>query len=184
MTERRLKIKAETWTPAPRNVRRTCVRAVPCTPGWSRRIPLRQHPVAVPRSKMWAGSCRESTTGGVQGDVTGDFISSQFSTGFAVPLRGSGACRLSKKQFQGGIFQAPWTDFWENTSPEGRGSQGLGCLDAGSPPRAGAPMGCGFLSSHRPGSLRLQRRWQLSACLNIPGVYFGCFCWMRYYRKH
>lgn len=123
-------------------------------------------PLAAPRGSAqeqdvgWQLS-REHHGGGVQGDVTGDFISSQFSTGFAVPLRGSGACRLSKKQFQGGIFQAPWTDFWENTSPEGRGSQGLGCLDAGSPPRAGAPVGCGFLSSHRPGSLCLQRRWQL-----------------------
>lgn len=115
---------------------------MPCMPGWSRRIPLRQHPVAVPRSKIWAGSCRErAPRGGVQGDVTGDFISSQFSTGFAVPLQGSGACRLSKKQFQGGIFQAQWTDFCENTSPEGRGSQGLGCLDAGSPPKSRRPHG-------------------------------------------
>lgn len=88
-----------------------------------------------------AAAEREHHGGGVQGDVTGDFISSQFSTGFAVPLQGSGACRLSKKQFQGGIFQAQWTDFCENTSPEGRGSQGLGCLDAGSPPKSRRPHG-------------------------------------------
>lgn len=147
-------------------------------------FPSGSTPWQCPGARCGLAAAERAPRGGVQGDVTGDFISSQFSTGFAVPLQGSGACRLSKKQFQGGIFQAQWTDFWENTSPEGRGSQGLGCLDAGSPPRAGAPMGCGFLSSHRPGSLRLQRRWQLSACLNIPSVYFGCFCWMRYYRKH